>query len=161
MRLSAEITRPGYLGLTKNDFREVGRRAMRAVGAYWHQHFKMLHFQKFAFGRYHYRRRTKPYEARKARLHPEAEGRPLVFSGESERQARAASRVKAVAGSYERYRAEVYIDAPTLNFHADEATRVTPSELGQMESVFQINFIQHTHEVAAAKGGTRRLGKVG
>ena len=161
MNLIGSIAKVGYLGLQKQDFREVGRRSITAAGMLWHRRFKMLRFQLFAFGRYHLRKRTPAYEAHKRREHPEAEGRPLVFSGDSEQRAAAADRVTATARSWQQYHADVHIDAPTLNYHADEATRLIETERRAMETEFQLTFLQQTHRIAGEKSGRIPLGKAG
>jgi hypothetical protein len=91
--------KPGILGLGKNDLRECGRESMRETGLEWHRRYKGFHFQIFAFAKYGYQRRSKAYERRKEREHPEAVGRPLVFSGDSEQSAMASNVVVARAKS--------------------------------------------------------------
>jgi hypothetical protein len=100
--LFSRIIQPGLLGLTKTDLRNIGREAIKEAGLSWHRRYKSFHFQIFAFQKYSYRRRTKKYEQRKRRDHPEANGRPLVFTGNSERSAMAANAVTAIATSFDR-----------------------------------------------------------
>ena len=130
MIFKAKIVNPGMLGLTKTDLRTAGREGIGAAGDYWHRHYKKHHFQKYAFAKYAYKRRSKSYERRKQREHPEANGRPLVWSGESERRAMASETVHAKAKSFEAFRAECIVDAPALNYKQlhDEMVRVTVHE---------------------------------
>jgi hypothetical protein len=75
MRLSARITEPKLWGLTKRDMQDAGRSAIEAAGKLWHDKIKRRHFLKEAVEMYGYRPRTKSYEQKKQREHPEA-GRP-------------------------------------------------------------------------------------
>lgn len=136
MNLKAMIVAPGLWGLNKSDLQAIGRNAIEAAGLYWHANFKKRHFQLEAFEMYGYSPRSPAWEAEKARIHPEAGGRPLVFSGESEQLAMAQNRVKATARNFETYHADVTVSAPTLNFHADEMTLITPEENAALESEF-------------------------
>lgn len=136
MNFKAMIVRPGLWGLSRKDLQNIGRSAIEAAGLYWHANFKAKHFQLEAFERYGYKPRSKAWEAEKARVHPEANGRPLVFSGESEQLAMAQNRVKATAKNFETYSAEVTVSAPTLNYHAEEMTATTDAELEAIATEF-------------------------
>lgn len=140
--LFARIVKPGLLGLGKQDLRDCGREAIRAAGFEWHRRYKSFHFQRFAFAKYGYERRSYAYEARKRREHPEAQGRPLVFTGDSERSAMASNTVVATAASWESYSAAVHVDAPTLNYQRlhKELTRVTVHEQRALAEVFRREF---------------------
>lgn len=158
MNLKAVIVAPGLWGLNKSDFRKIGSAAIEAAGLYWHAHFKALHFQKEAFQRYGYKPRSKKWEAEKARVHPEAAGRPLVFSGESEQLAMAQNRVRATAKNFETYSAEVTVSAPNLNYHAEEMTRTTDAELEALAAEFARVF--ESGMVAAAKDNGVSAGRI-
>jgi len=140
--LFSRIIRPGLLGLSKTDLRNIGRAAIAEAGYSWHRRYKSFHFQIFAFAKYGYRKRTKKYEQRKKREHPEAQGRPLVFSGNSERSAMASNIVRAAATSFDRFQARVSINAPTLNYQRlhDEMTRTTVGEQRQLAEDFRDEF---------------------
>lgn len=142
IRLFARVVQPGLLGLGKRDLQACGRESIRECGLMWHARYKGFHFQRFAFAKYGYKRRTKAYERRKQKEHPEAQGRPLVFTGDSERSAMAQNAVVATAKSWEQYTAEVRINAPTLNYrqlHA-ELTRVTAGEQRSLAEHFRSQF---------------------
>lgn len=140
MDLRARIVKPGFMGLKKRQLQACGRTAIAAAALYWHQHYKGFHFQHFAFQKYAYKRRSPRYQRRKKLEHPEAMGRPLVFSGDSERQAMAAERVEASATTFDRYHARAIISAPNLNFHAAEMTRVTVGEERRLAEEFRTHF---------------------
>lgn len=136
MNFKASLVQPGMWGMTKSSLRTVGREAIRTTGLFWHANFKWLHFQKLAFERYGFKQPSPKYAALKERQHPEAEGRPLVFTGESERDAMAANKVDATASSYEKFQADCIINGPNLNFHPDMASAITREEEETLEEVF-------------------------
>jgi len=150
------IVKPGLWGLTKRDLRDAGRVAIKAAGDYWHRQFKKNHFQAFAAAKYGYKRRTWRYEERKMREHPESQGRPLVFTGESERRAMASDTVNATAKSYSAFRAECVINANTLNYRqlADEVTRTTTAEDARLQNEFATVFTREFMAIANTKTGT-------
>ncbi len=136
MNLKATITDAAPYLLGKREMQKIGRDAIEAAGKYWHYKFKRRHFQLEAFDLYKYKTRTAKWEAIKKRIHPEAGGRPLVFSGESERLAMSSNRVDARAPSFDKYHADVTVSAPNLNFHSWEATKTTADEDAEMQAVF-------------------------
>jgi hypothetical protein len=152
-RFKAIIVKPGLWGLSKKDIRDAGRHGILCAGLYWHDHMKRHHFQLYAFGKYNYKPRAPVYERRKDREHPEAQGRPLVFGGDSERSAMASRTVKATAKSWEQFHADVVINAPTLNYQQlyDEATRVTSSEERTLANIFATQTTNTFLATASAK----------
>lgn len=156
MNLSAVIVKPGLWGLSKSDYRDIGRNAIEAAGLLWHTKFKPLHFQLEAFERYAYRRRSKKWEAQKAKIHPEAGGRPLVYSGQSEQLAKAANRIVARATTFDKYHADVTVSAPNLNFHANEMTRTTPEEDEALADKFHDEFVAGMVSAARENGTSAR-----
>lgn len=140
--------------MSKSDFRDIGRQAIARAGFFWHVNFKSLHFQKIAFERYGYKARSKKWEAKKQREHPEAEGRPLVFTGESERAAMGANKVDANATTFDKYYADCIVAQSTLNFHADEMTAVTQEEVDSLAAVFADEFQAGMVERAQQRGAT-------
>lgn len=136
MKLKATLIDAAPYLLSRREMQRIGREAIEASGKLWHYLYKRLHFQMEAFDRYGYRRRTSKWEAIKAKKHPEAGGRPLVFTGESERLAMSQNRVVARAPSWDRYHADVTVSAPNLNFHSAEMTRTTADEDGAMQDKF-------------------------
>jgi hypothetical protein len=142
INFGARLVKPGYLGLSRTDLRECGVAGMAAAGRKWHRDYKRHHFEKYAFAKYRYKRRTTEYERRKAREHPENAGRPLMFTGESRRSAMASDTVIATAKNWETFRAEVHVDAPALNYRQlhDEMTRVAVSEEREMAREFRQTF---------------------
>jgi hypothetical protein len=156
MRFKAVIVKPGLWGLRKSDLRDIGRDAIEAAGKLWHYLFKRRHFTHEAFDLYRYSRRSRKYEARKAKFHPDADGRPLVFTGESERLAMAANVVIAKATTFDKYHADVNVSAPNLNFHAREMTRTTDYEDAAMEEKFAEVFEAGMVDKARARGASDR-----
>lgn len=156
IKLKQVIVKPGLWGLTKKDLRDAGRVAIGEAGDYWHAKFKKHHFQTYAYAKYGYEPRTYAYRRRKDREHPEAQGRPLVWTGESERRAMASDAVHATAKSFDSFRAEVIINAPTLNYRrlADEVTRTIAGEDAQLQNVFAKAFTREFLAIAAGKTGT-------
>lgn len=136
MKLKMVIIRPGIWGLTKKDLRDAGRDAMYAPMLLWHAQFKKHHFQLYAFGKYGIPHPTHGYAERKDREHPEAEGRPNVFSGQSEQLAMASNQVRVKAQSFERFTGEAVIDGPNLNFHPERMTVLAANELVAMQAAF-------------------------
>jgi hypothetical protein len=168
MRLKGYIIRLGLFGLTKSDFRHIGRTAMTSVGWLWHRKFKGLHFQPFAGAKYGYARRSPSYNrAEQAWGKKRAPGptRPLVFTGESERLAMSSNTVRSKATSFEKYHADVIVNAPALNRRNKntaidmrrEVTTVIPSETTAMNSEFARVFVKETEAVISRKRGTKRL----
>lgn len=157
--LFAKIVRPGLMGLGRRDLQACGRDGIRDAGLLWHRKYKGFHFQRFAFAKYGYKRRSKKYEQQKQRAHPEAEGRPLVFTGDSERSARAGNTVHARAPSWERAVAEVIVNAPTLNYRQlhDEMTRVTVFEQRVLAEQFRSTFERRMVSLANGKSFTIQL----
>ena len=153
IKIKQVIIRPGIWGLTKKDLRDAGRIAIKFTGDVWQSTYKKLHFAKFAAAKYGYKPRTHAYERRKMREHPESEGRPLVFTGVSERRAMASDRVVATAKSFDSFRAECIIDAPALNYRqlADEVTRVTDAESANLQNVFAKAFTAEFLAIAETK----------
>lgn len=136
MKLTATLEDTGPYLVSKSEMQKIGRAAIEASGKLWHYKFKRLHFLLSAFEMYGIKKRGPAYEAYKARIHPEANGRPLVFSGESEQLAMAANKVAATAKNFETYHADVTVSAPHLNFHAEEMTKTTAEEDSAMEEIF-------------------------
>jgi len=151
IQIKQVIVKPGLWGLTKKDLRDAGRVAIRACGDYWHQKFKKHHFQTYAYARYGYKPRTEAYRRRKHHEHPEAEGRPLVWTGDSERRAMASQAVVATAKSWESFKAEVTIDAPTLNYQQlyEEVTVVNAQEQGILQNLFATEFTREFLAIAS------------
>lgn len=156
MNFKTIIVAPGLWGLSKGDFRKIGREAIEASGKYWHYFYKRKHFQLEAFELYRYHRRTQKYEKAKAKKHPEAGGRPLVFSGVSEELAMSANRVSARATTFEHYHADVTVSAPNLNFHGDEMTKTIDVEDLSMEDKFAEVFEQGMVAAARENGTSSR-----
>jgi hypothetical protein len=156
MKLKPLIKEPKLWGLTKTDMRNAGRVAIEAAGKLWHAVFKRRHFQLEAFDLYRYRRRSKKHEAIKARIHPEAGGRPLVFTGGSEQLAMSQDNVTAKARSFDRYHAEVKVSAPNLSFHSKEMTTTTAGERAEMAETFGRVFAEELVRAAQENGVSRR-----
>jgi hypothetical protein len=159
LKLKVVIVKPGLWGLTKKDLRDAGREAIQYAGLYWHEHYKGLHFQVFAIPKYGYQRNTHDYERRKKREHPEAGGRPMVYSGESERRAMASDKVRATAKSWEAFHADVVIDAPALNYRRlhDQMTKTTPAEELVLANEFARKFTSNFLAIGASRMETIRL----
>lgn len=168
MRFKGYIIRLGLFGLTKSDYRTIGRTAIQNVALMWQYRFKRLHFQPFAGAKYGYTPRSPLYRnSEYAFGKKRAPGpiRPLVFSGESERLAMASHTVRAKATTHERYHADAIVNAPALNFKnknsaidmRKEMTTVIPSEAKQMESRFAEVFTKTMQQVIVRKRSTRRL----
>lgn len=136
MKLSATIEDAAPYLLSKREMQRIGRTAIEASGKFWHYFYKRLHFQIEAFDRYGYQRRSSKWEAIKAKKHPEAGGRPLVFTGESERLALSSNRVDARAPTYDRYTATATVSAPKLNFHSYATTKTIMEEREGMQAKF-------------------------
>ncbi len=157
MTFSATITDAGPFIIGKREYGKIGRAAIEACGKLWHYKFKRRHFQLEAFDRYHYRTRTTKWDAIKKRIHPEAGGRPDVFSGESEQIAMSSNKVTTSVPDWEHYRAECNIGGGRLNFRANEMTCTTPDEDAEMEAVFAQVFEQgvtaawKSHGLSSAK----------
>jgi hypothetical protein len=163
MRLTATIEDAAPYLLSKSEMNAIGRDAIAAAGLFWHANFKRRHFQMEAFDLYGYRKRSKKWEAERAALQrirglPDSGGRPLVFTGESERLAMSQNRVKSsVARDTGLYHADVTVSAPTLNYHANEMTRTTDEEDAAMEAKFAEVFQQgiesawKSHGLSSAK----------
>jgi len=159
MNIKASIIKPGVWGLTRTDLRTAGREAMREPLMLWHRRMKGLHFQKFAVAKYGYKPNDPAYEKRKKKEHPEANGRPMVWTGDSENRAMASDGIKVAAGSFERFTGWAIINAPTLNYQrlADQVTRVTEAEIKTLESEFAKSYTRNYLATAAAKQETLKL----
>ncbi len=153
MKFKVVIIRPGIWGLTKKDLRDAGREAMRPPLVRWHNDYKPLHFQKFAVAKYGYKPNTAAYERRKRKEHPEAQGRPMVWTGDSERRALASKGVTVSATSFERFTGKAQINAPTLNYQrlADQVTRLTEHEYLVLQNDFARGFTANFLAIADDK----------
>jgi len=153
MKLKVVIAKPGLWGLTKNDLRDAGRDAIYLTGVWWHENLKHHHFQIYAFGRYGYKPRAPPYERRKEQEHPEAEGRPNVWTGDSERSAMAGNKVLATARSWEAFHADVVVIAPKLNYgrRYQEIVSTTGAEDAQLANHFAHGFTREFLAIAETK----------
>lgn len=79
------ITRKG-LEFSAKEWRGILKEAWAVVGEYWHKQFLPKHFTIAGAHEYGYQKRTKKYERQKARK--KGHHRPIVWSGETERQAK-------------------------------------------------------------------------
>ncbi len=92
-----------YIKITHtNDFRLAAGQvagllslSLKEAIAFWHKQFLPMHFTEAASQRYHYADRTRKYEERKARV--KGHSRPLVWSGDAERQVRRAIALTSTA----------------------------------------------------------------
>lgn len=147
------ITKSGLAAIGKAGFRDAGRNAIAAAALYWFQKYLPLHFQNIAYIRYRFAARDKRTNKAKLARKPWPFGEhtspaigevlPLVFSGESRRRALSTPNIDAKATSFEKYHADVIIDAPAFNFGAkkridmrDEVTRDTPQEQVTLGNIF-------------------------
>jgi len=168
MRLKNYIIRPGLLGITKADMRDAGRAAMKLAGWMWHRKFKGLHFQAFAGAKYSYAPRSPRYAKKEyafGKKRAPGPPRPLVFTGQSEKLAMASNKVNARATSFDKYHADVIVNAPALNRRnkdtrvdmRKEMTTVLPAEAKQLEAEFARGYIATLMSKIATKRGQRRL----
>lgn len=168
MRLKGYIIRVGLFGITKADMRDAGRAAMRLAGWMWHRRYKGFHFQSFAGAKYGYAQRAPRYKNSRfafGKQRTAGPPRPLVFTGESERLAMASNKVVARATAFDRYHADVIVNAPALNYRnknstidmRKEMTTLLPAESKQLEAEFARGFIGHITQRIATKRATRRL----
>lgn len=141
--LQIRFTRSGVVGIGRNPLREIGRRAMYAVGYHWWKMFLPIHFQRRALNRYHYtprqgdpgsgRRFKGSYaEAKVKRLsfaefvgrdlggggteRAIGENKPYVFTGRSRELALSTQSIVTKAPNFRDYQAEILINAPALNY---------------------------------------------
>lgn len=87
------ITRKGT-GYDAKTWREFLKEAWEETAKYWHQYILPKHFTRAAIGEYSYDPRTAAHEKLKARKY--GHRRPLVFTGELERQA---TRIRATSST--------------------------------------------------------------
>lgn len=135
-------------GSAKQILRAIPR-AMREAGTetvgLWHQQMMPGHFQQSAYQKYGYQKRSLTYEIRKARS--ERHRRPLVFSGESEQDARQQVRLTARLIRREQVvRSAAVMNLPKYFYQynkvlgtpnkADELTRTTADEESTLEAHF-------------------------
>ncbi len=158
MKLTATIQDAAPFLPSKSEMNNIGKAAIGLAGDLWQAKFKRQHFQMEAFDIYNYKTRTRKWEAIKKRIHPEAEGRPLVFSGESERIAMSSNRVAtSVKRDTGLYHADLMIGGSNLNFRAYEMTKTTPEEDAEMQDVFWRSFSEgiiaswKSHGMSSAK----------
>lgn len=168
MRLRGYIIRPGLLGITKADMRGAGRAAMKLAGWMWHSRYKGFHFQTFAGPKYGYAPRSPRYANKEyafGKKRAAGPPRPLVFSGTSEKLAMASNKVNARATSFEKYHADVIVNAPALNRRnkdsridmRKEMTTLLPAESKALEAEFARGYIASLMSKIAFKRGQRRL----
>ena len=94
---------------------------------FWHGRFLRRHFDESAYGRYHFKRRTRDYTQRKRRV--KRHNRPLFWSGKTMREA---LRRIGVTGTSKK--ATGKITAPALNWrrNREELIRTTKAERQRM-----------------------------
>lgn len=117
-------------GLMK-AFRPILKEELKFLVKFWHRTFMPQHFTLRGKVLYGYQPRTAKYERRKARLH--GHRKPLVFTGQSERQARQFVRV---TGTSKKATATMKMPKHFYRYHKDtqvnkedELTRTNPREL--------------------------------
>ncbi len=95
MKLQFEITYSGLadVKVTKKAFARAVNAAFIKAIRWWHRKVLPKHFQVGAERRYRYGRRTEKHRVRKVRA--KGHGRPLVFSGDMEREVRSRITLKA------------------------------------------------------------------
>jgi hypothetical protein len=83
--LKVKMTERRPIGIVRDRWREILRKAFRAVGEFWAMTFAKRHFEPGAAERYHYARRTARYMARKDRQlaagRSMSKGEPRVIAG--------------------------------------------------------------------------------
>jgi len=128
---------------------------MAKVGETWWREYLPIHFSTRARRRYNYRPRDgesgsgRPFKGSYAELKVNrgevagavaiGENKPLVFTGRSRERATGQKNIRAVAKSFQEYRAEVVIHTPALNFvdgARQELLASTPQEESELERVF-------------------------
>jgi len=158
--IEIRFTKTGVVGITKTQLGEIGRAAMNKVGHAWWKLFLPIHFTRRAMQRYGYRPRVgdpgsgRPFKGSYAEAKVKrrengqgvraiGENKPFVWSGNSRAQALSQPNINAVRENYRSYRADVFINAPTLNFvrDASKEIRATVAEEEQaLERIFADEF---------------------
>lgn len=128
-------------GLTPRKFRRMQKLAWKAMGDYWHEKIRPLHFTVAGAKKYRYKRRTLKY--RKAKLAKFGHNKPLVWSGESRRltanrnvtSTSRGMRVKMGQAKALNFRRRRKFTGVTINMR-DELLRTRADERRQMAKVF-------------------------
>ncbi len=95
-------------GITARRLPRHVKQSLQAAGILWHDKMLPRHFQSYASAKYGYKHRAAWYrEQKQAGMGPAATDRPLVWSGDTERQATSSARI---GGTSKRLR--VTMDVP-------------------------------------------------
>jgi hypothetical protein len=134
---------PGGIGVPAKRFHEIRKEVWLAAGELWHERFREKHFTRAGATEYGYTPRSgeglsgkkfwQSYTGRKQRY--KGHQRPLVFTGDTEKQAKRKKIVATSRGTKSSLR--IYIRAPRLNSRnphskinmRDEMTRVSVLEV--------------------------------
>lgn len=95
VKITTVLTTTGWPNASRADLNGARRPSLRSVARDWHKDTLPKHFAQGAGSRYHYARRSRDYYRQKLRRF--GHNRPLVYTGESERAAKMASRITGSA----------------------------------------------------------------
>jgi hypothetical protein len=154
---------PGSRGLPRRRYNALRKLALEAVGHFWHEHYRALHFTAEGAKKYGYAPRSghgrsgkkfwQSYTGRK--LKAKHHRRPLVWSGKSEELSK--RRTFAITSKRDLAILRIKIPAPALNFknpHSDidmrkEMETVTADEMAAMSKVYVERLAELIHEETA------------
>ena len=135
MSLQFDIEYTGIAANPPRGWKGVKREAYREAGRWWHTKFKFRHFNKRWGKAYGYQPRTREYNRRKRKEKGHTE--PLVWSGDTKREAMSKQRVISKRGGW----AQIIINARGLNRRRNASA---PNLRQEMETVLPVEI----HEMA-------------
>ena len=168
--IDVRITVSGVAGIGRRELQAVGRDAVAFAAERWWREYLPIHFTKRATRLYDYNPRQgeagsgrafrgsyswmKLERMKIAGKRAIGEVKPLVWSGESRERATSNQNIQATAKNFRTYKADVIINAPSLNFVVGsrvEITATTVEEDRSLERTFARRF----------EGNLRRRGRTG
>lgn len=147
MSMRGRIVYAKQPGKTPKQVRAATTEGNAASVEHWHRKYVPFHFEPFAKSKYGYQRRSKKYEQRKQRKVGHV--KPLVFTGNLERQAESFIDVRAssrrgtgILTRVPKYAYKYRTDSRQPN-KADELTSVTEGEINKLAEVHADAMLKH------------------
>jgi hypothetical protein len=129
---------------------EATQETLADVGRLWHHEMLPPHFTTEGGRRYNYAKRSEKYMIRKAKQH--GHQRPLVFSGYTEKSAKAIRDIRAT-----RQRVKVTLHTRALNFLAkrgmgrDEVIAVDPRDATTLQRAYDRDYTRRMRQAASGR----------
>lgn len=148
LKIESAIATSGVAGITKRELNQELKGEFDTAGRFWHRQYRQRHFEARAYTLYGYQRRKPGYVKRKRKKL--GHNKPLVFTGTSERLARART-IRATSNGV-----VVSMSVPVLNMKSRQSTIDKRAEL-EIIADQEMSVIEQRYE----RGLTRRIQRLG